>query len=122
MSRSFQSGAERTQHQAAHAVHVAETNLGLGRMHIDVDLARRQRHKQRKQRRAATRDQIGIGGPHGAYQQAVSDRSAVDEQVLLRAVRAIERGQAGKACDANALALGLHGQRIAQEIRAHDAA
>ena len=46
---------------AAHQPAVAEAHLGLGRMHVDVDLARLERDEQRQQRMAVARQIIGIG-------------------------------------------------------------
>ena len=101
---------------------VAEAHFGLGRMHVDVDLARIERDEQRQQRMAVARQIIGIGAAHRADQQLVAHRAAVDEQILPERVGARQRRQPGKALDAHALALGVDGDRIGAEIRAQHVA
>ena len=56
---------------------------------------------------AVARHQIAIGAAHGAEQQLVADRTAIDEQVLLAAGRPVEGGQADEAAQTQALALGV---------------
>ena len=73
---------QRMHQQRAHQAGVAEAHLGLGRMHVDVDLARRQRHEQRDQRMAVARQVVGVGAAHHADQELVAHRPAVDEQIL----------------------------------------
>ena len=55
-------------------------------MHIDVDLARVDRHKQREQRIARLGHEIAVGGAHGRDELPVLDRPTVHEQVLLAGV------------------------------------
>ena len=88
MTRLVQRLAQGPGQQAAHATGIAEAHLGLGRVHVDVDLARRHRHEQRQQRVARLGDQVAVGRAHGADQQPVLHRPAVDEQVLLTGDRA----------------------------------
>ena len=91
-------------------------------MHVDVDLARGSVHEQRQQRIAALRQQVAVGRAHGADQQPVLHRAAVDEQVLLAGIGPVQGRQAGKARHAHALALDVDGERIVEELAAHDAA
>ncbi len=95
---------------------VAEAHLGLGRMHVDVDLARIERDEQRQQRMAVARQIVGIGRAHRADQQLVAHRPAVDEQILPERIGARQRRQAGKAGHAHAFALGVDGDGIGAEI------
>ena len=97
--------------QRAHQAGVAEAHLGLGRMHVGVDLARLQRHEQRHHGMAVARQIIGIGRAHRAEDQLVAHRAAVDEEILPERVRARQRRRGGKALDHDALALGAHFDR-----------
>ena len=65
-----------------HQPGVAEAHLGLGRMHVHVDLARRDRDEQRDDRIAVARQIVRVGAAHRAEQQLVAHRAAVDEEVL----------------------------------------
>ena len=122
MAGGVQRRPERAGDQRAHAPRVAEAHLGFARMHVDVDLARGKVHEQRQQGIAALRQQVAVGRAHGADQQAVLDRAAVDEQVLLAGIGPVQGGKAGKARDAHAFALDVDGKRIVEEVAAHDAA
>ena len=61
---------ERVDDQRAHQAGVAEAHLGLGRVDVDVDFARRQRDEERDQRMAIARQIIRIGGADRADQEA----------------------------------------------------
>ena len=52
---------QRMHDQRADQTGIAEPHLGLGRMHIGIDLLRRQRHEQRHHRMAVARQIVGIG-------------------------------------------------------------
>ncbi len=121
VARRLQRLAQRAGDERAHAARIAEAHLGLARVHVDVDLARGERHEQRQQRIARLGQQIAVGRAHGADQQLVLHRAAVDEQVLLARVRPVQRRQAREARHAHALALDVDGERIVQELAAHDA-
>ena len=114
--------AKRIDQQRPHTARVAEAHLDLRRVHVDVDLLRRQRHEQRQQRMATTRDEIAVGGAHGADQQLVLHRPAVDEQELLRRVGPVQRRQAGKSQYRYVLALARDRHGVVHEFAAHDAA
>ena len=117
----MQRGGQRVDEQRAHAPAIAEAHLDLGRMHVDVDLLRRQRHEQRQQGMATARDEIAVGGAHGADQQLVLHRAAVDEQELLRDVGPVQGRQPGKARDRHAVAFAGYRHRVVHERAAHDA-
>ena len=99
VARGMQRRSQRVDEQRAHAAGIAEANLGFGRMHIDVDLSRRQRDEQGQQRMPAARNEIAVSGAHGAEQELVLHRAPVDEQKLLRGVRPVQSRQSGKARD-----------------------
>ena len=115
-------GAQRAHDQAAHDAGVAEADLGLGGMDVDVDHLGRRLEEQRHHRMAVARQEILVGAAHGAGQQLVAHRPAVDEEILVLAGRPVERRQAGEAAQAKALAVGVDGQRIVGELAAHDGA
>ena len=112
--------AQRADDQPAHQAGVAEPHLGLAGMDVDIDLARRRVHEQGHQRMAAARQQVLVGTAHGAEQQLVAHRPAVDEKELQARVAAIERRQAGIAGKPDTVARRLYGQRVVGEIAPHD--
>ena len=99
---------QRVHDQRAHQAGIAEPHLGLGRMHIGVDLARIERHEQRHHRMAVARQIVGIGRAHRAENQLVAHRAAIDEQILPERVGPRQRRRGGKAFDHDAVALGAH--------------
>ena len=101
---------------------VAEAHFGLGRMHVDVDLARVERDEQRQQRMAVARQIVGVGRAHRAEQKFVAHRPAVDEQILRQRIGARQRRQTGEAFEAYALALGLDGNGVGAEVGAEHVA
>ena len=78
--------------QAAYQRPIAETHLGLGRMHVDIDVGGIDVEEQRHHRMAVARQQVLVGAAHRAEQQAVAHRPAVDEQVLPLRAGAVEGG------------------------------
>src|SRR3546814_13324804 len=76
----------------AHELRVAKAHLGLGRVDVHIDLARRQVKEQRDDRVAIAGEQVGIGAAQGPDEQPVLYRSPVDEQI-----RSEER-RVGKEC------------------------
>ncbi len=111
---------QRADEQAAHEAAVAEAHLGLGRMHVDVDLARIERDEQRHDGMAIARQIIGIGGAHHADEELVADRAAVDEQILAERIGAGERGQRGKALDRDRAVSAPHLDRIGAKLGAQN--
>ena len=103
--------------QRPHQPGVAEPHLGLGRMHVDVDLARRKRDEQRQHRMTVARQIVGIGRAHRAEQKLVAHRPAVDEQILAERVRPRQRRQRRVAVDDDALALRRDLDRIGAKLR-----
>ena len=89
---------QRAHDQPAHQAGVAETHLGLSRVHIDIDLARLE-GRTAPAAEAVARQIIGIGAAHRADQKLVAHRAAVDEQILPERVGARQRRQSRKAAD-----------------------
>ena len=87
-ARRVQRLADRADHRRAHRARVAEAQLGLGRMDVDVDLAGIDREEERHHRKAVAEDEIGIGGAHRAEQHLVAHRAAVDEVELAERIGA----------------------------------
>ena len=120
MSRRRQRLADRGHDQAAHQGGVAEPHLGLGRMHIHVDLFRRQIDEQSHHRMAVTRQEVLIGAADGADDEPVFHRAAVHEQELLGRGGPVQGRQSGEAGQAHALAQRIQPRRIVGEVAAHD--
>ncbi len=92
--------AEAADDQAADVAGIAEADLGLGRVDVDVDLVAGEIDEQSEDRMAVAGEQVLIGGADGADQQAVLHRAAVDEQILVVGDAAVEGGKAGDAAQA----------------------
>ena len=107
--------------QAAHDPGIAEPDLGLGRVDVDVDLGRRDLQKQGEQRVPVGCQEFPVGTPDGAQQQAVAHGPAVDEQELHGRVAAVQGRHPGMAGKPDALAQGVDGHGVVGEGAAHDA-
>ena len=104
--------------QRADQTGVAEAHFGLGRMNIDIHLARIERHEQRHERVAVARQIVGVSGAHGSDEKLVAHRPAVDEQILAKRVGARERRQGGKAFDDDTVTLGADLDGIGAKVGA----
>ncbi len=105
---------------AAHDAGIAEAHFGLGRVDVDVDHLGRRFEEQRHHRMAVARQEILIGAAHRAGEQLVAHGTAVDEEILVLARRAIERRQPREARQPEALAVGVDRHGIVGELAAHD--
>ena len=85
-------------------------------MDVDVDLARIERDEERRDRMAVALHEVGIGRAHGAEEQLVPHRPAVDEEELHEPVAAAEGRQAGEALQPHALAARVDGNRVLAEV------
>ena len=94
--------AEAADDQPANRAGIAEADLGLGRVDVDVDLVAREVEEQGEHRVAVAGEQVLIGGAHRADQQPVLHRPAVDEQILMVGDAAVEGRQAGDAAEPDA--------------------
>ncbi len=113
---------QRVHDQGAHETCVAEAHLGLGGMHIGVDLLRRERHEQGHHGMTITRQIVGIGRADGAQDQLVAYRTAIDEQILPERIGAGQRGRGGKASTATSSRSGADFDGAGAEIGAQDIA
>ena len=96
---------------------IAEADLGLGRMDVDVDFLGRELEEQRQHRVAVAREHSGIGAAHRADEQPVLHRAAVDEQVLVVGDAAVEGRQAGDPGQPHRAALQVDGDAVVGERR-----
>ena len=70
---------------------------------------------------AIARQHIGIGAAHGAHQQAVLHRAAIDEEVLVIGHAPVESRQAGNACQPRRPARHIDGNAIFGQFARNDA-
>src|SRR5437660_1430263 len=82
----LQAFLQRPHQQRAHSARLSKAHLGLGRMYVDIDLARVKRHEQRNDGMAIARKVISIGGAHDSRDELVAYGPAVDEKVLAERV------------------------------------
>ena len=108
--------AEAADDQAADVAGIAEADLGLGRVDVDVDLLAGEVDEQRQHRMAVAGEQVLIGGADGADQQPVLHRPAVDEQILVVGDAAVEGRQAGDAAQSGGAAGIIDGEAVLREL------
>ena len=106
--------------EPAHQSRVAEPHLRLRRVHVHVHRVRREVDEERRHGVAPAVQEVRIGRAHGAVQQAVAHRPAVDEEVLVLRAGAVEGGERRVAGEMHALAFGVDGERVVCEVAAHD--
>jgi hypothetical protein len=82
------------EHELMHRPRVAETDLGLGRMHVDVDGARVDLDEHRVRRVAVAVQHVRVRFAQRVREQAVAHEPAVDEHVLRVAPAACLIGRA----------------------------
>ena len=104
--------------QAAHQGGIAEPDLGLGRVDVDVDEKRIDVQEQGRRRVPVPRQEVGVGAAERALQQAVLHGAAVDEQILVRGVAPAVGRQAGVARQAHAVAFLVDQQGVGLEVAA----
>ena len=101
--------------QAPDPGRVAEPDLGLGGVDVDVDLVAGEVDEQGDDRMAVAGEQILIGGPDGADQQPVLHRPAVDEQILMVGDPAVEGRKAGDSAEPGRAAVVVDGDAVLVE-------
>ena len=65
--------------QRPDAARIAEPHFDFGRVDVDIDLPWINRHEQRQQRLASTRNEIAIGRTHSPDHQFITHRTTVDK-------------------------------------------
>jgi hypothetical protein len=73
----FQPRPNAANKQTANCRRIFETNLGLGRMHVHINIYSWDLHKQCAHRVAATRQSITIASPYRTKQGTVIDRTPI---------------------------------------------
>ena len=102
--------------QSAHRRRIAEADLGLGRVNVDVDLLERNVEEQSGDRVAVAGDQVAVGGAQGADEQAVLHRPRIDEQILLVGHAAVEGRQADHAGQPQPVARAVDADAVTVEL------
>ncbi|MNI46244.1 hypothetical protein D3C73_1006960 [compost metagenome] len=116
MPRGVQGVAQGADDQAAHQRRIAEAHLGLGRVDVHIDIKRVDVDEEGRRRMPVARQEVGVGPPQGALQQAIAHWAAVDEQELVRRIAARIGRQARIAGQAHAVALLIDQQGVGLEI------
>ena len=116
MQRLVQALLDRPDDEAPDDGGVAKAHLGLGRMDVDVDLARIALDEQGRDRMPVGGQEIEVGPAQRAGQRLVAHRPPVDEQELLGGVRPAEGRQAHPAGKPRALASRVEPNRIQAEV------
>ena len=99
---------------------IAEPDFRLGRMDVHVHFGRRNIEKQGNERMAVAGQEIAIGAAHGPGHQAILDRPAVDEEILVPRGSPMQRRHADMAGQPYAVAHGVDAHRIVGKILAQD--
>ncbi len=100
------------------AVGIAETDLGLRRMDVHVDLFERHRQEQGRNRVAVAGDKVAIGAAERPDEQPILHRARIHEQKLLVGHAAVEGRQADHAGQAHSVALAVYADAVAIELGA----
>ena len=102
--------------EAAQEAGIAETHLGLSRMHVDVDLARSAFDEEGDDRVPVGGQEIEVRPTQRARERLVAHGAAVDEEKLLARVRTAIGRQADPAQEPHALAARVDFERICGEV------
>ena len=86
---------------------LAEANLCLGGVDVDVDLLRGHLEEEQDDREGCWRDDVAIGFGEGVEDETVADEAAVDEDVDGVAVELLQLGLGDEAAEANEAGFGL---------------
>ncbi len=106
--------------QTACKSRIAEPDLGLGGMHIDIDQFRVAVNKQGRNRMAIPAEKVEIGGAQGTDQQLVFDRSPVDVKKLSHGSPTRIGGQGSVAGQMQGFARCIDGDAVFRELRAQN--
>ncbi len=118
MPRLVKRRAQASDDQAPHCRRVAETDLGLGRVDVNVDFGRRHLDEQRGDRMTVAGKQVAVGCAERPDQQPILHWARVDEQKLLVGHAAIEGRQADDAGQPQAIADAVDAEPVPVELMA----
>jgi hypothetical protein len=96
-----------------HQGRLAEADLGLRRVDVDVDLLRRHLEEEQQHRERGRRQHVAVGFDRGVQDQPVADEPAINEDVDGVAVELLQFGLRGKAAQAQVAGLGWLVVRVA---------
>ena len=99
--------AKPTNNQATHQSGFTKTHFGFGGVNVDIHFAQRNLKEQRDNRMAIPGKHIGICAAHSSGQQAIFNRTTIDEQILMISHAAIESWQASNTRKPEALTLKI---------------
>ena len=116
MQRLAQALLDRADDEAAHEARIAKAHLGLGRVHVDVDLARFAFDEEGDDRVPVGGQEIEVGPAQRAGERLVAHGAAVDEDELLARVRTAIGRQADPAQELDAVAARIEFERICGEV------
>ena len=85
---------------------LAEADLSLGGMNVDVDLVRRHFEKEEDDGERGGRNDVAVGLNDGVNDESIADEALVDEDVDGIAVEFLQRGAGDEAADAEEAGIG----------------
>ena len=85
---------------------LAEADLGLGGVDVDVDLFGREVEEEQDDGEGGGRDDVAVGLGEGVEDEAIADEAVVDEDVDGVAVELLELGFGDEAGDAEVAGVG----------------
>ena len=104
--------------QAADQGRIAEPDLGLGGVDVDVDIERIDVEEEHRRRVTVAGQEVGIGAAQSPLKKAVLHRTAVDEQILVGGVAPTVGRQARVAGQADIVPLLIDQQGVGLEVAA----
>ena len=107
-------------HEPARKARITKAHFRLGRMDIDIDLARIAIEKQDKGWMPPLRHIIHVSRAHRANEQFVADGPPVDEEILRLRIGFVPCRQAGVTFEAKAFPRGFDAERIGPELLAQN--
>ena len=99
---------EGADNRAAHQILRAKSDFAFRRMHIHIDLLRRDLNKQQQHRKAIGCHHIAVSGADQPGQATVTHRPAIDIDELPEAIGAAKRRWPRQTRDAQAVAVQLN--------------
>ena len=109
---------QRPDHETAHQAGIAKTHLRLGGMHVHVDGSRWAADVEGQCRMPVGRQHVCVGAAHGAEQELVAYRAAIDHHMYVGGGATVIGRQRCESVEHEALALRRNGDRVGCEIRA----
>jgi hypothetical protein len=118
--RTGAAAATRAKHEVVHELRIAEADLELRRMRVDVDASRIERQVDRVSGLASLEQHVLVAEPHGMSQQLVANETVVDESELHVGLAARERRRGEPAAQRQAFDRAREIARVLHELFAAD--